>query len=315
MRILITGGAGFIGSHIADAALRRGHEVATIDDLSTGRRDNVPADVRFTQADIRDGGAVTRVFTEFRPEVVCHQAAQTSVAASVKRPRHDAEINILGSLEVIEAAVRAGTERIVFASTGGAIYGEVPEGTRATEETPEQPLSPYACSKLAVERYLLACESSTGIQYNVLRYANVFGPRQDPHGEAGVVAIFAQRLLAGEPIQINGRERSGDDGCVRDYVYVDDVVRANLAAIEARVPDRFLNVCTGAETTTQGLAARLRALTQSTSPETHGAPRTGDLQRSVLDPGRGRWLGAATPLGAGLHRTLDWFRCRARTAA
>jgi len=312
MRIVITGGAGFIGSHIADEAIKRGHEVLVLDDLSTGHRANVPEGARFNHADIRNGATVWRALARFRPEVVCHQAAQTSVSVSTKEPRRDAEVNVLGSLEVLEAAVACAVERVVFASTGGAIYGEIPDGVRASEDMPERPLSPYACSKLAVERYLACYEHSAGLRYNILRYANVYGPRQDPHGEAGVVAIFAERLLKNEEIQINARATLGDEGCVRDYVYVEDVVRANLAAIEGRVPKSIMNVCSGTETTTRELAAQLTALTGAQSRVANAPPRKGDLERSVLDPSKSLWLGKPTALATGLERTVDWFRERAK---
>ena len=312
MRIVITGGAGFIGSHVADAAIRRGHEVLVLDDLTTGHRTNVPEEALFNHLDIRNGAAVRRALGRFQPDVVCHQAAQTSVSLSTKEPGRDADVNVLGSLEILEAAVACGVERVVFASTGGAIYGEVPDGVRASERTPERPLSPYACSKLAVERYLACYEHAAGLRYNILRYANVYGPRQDPHGEAGVVAIFAERLLKNVEIQINARATLGDEGCVRDYVYVEDVVRANLAAIEGRVPTPVMNVCSGFETTTRELADQLAALTGSRSRVTSAPQRDGDLERSVLDPSESRWLGEPTPLPKGLARTVDWFRERAR---
>ncbi|HVZ35762.1 MAG TPA: NAD-dependent epimerase/dehydratase family protein, partial [Polyangiaceae bacterium] len=194
MRILVTGGAGFIGSHIADAALARGHEVLVIDDLSTGKRANVPSGARFVELDIRDGKRLHELIGEFRPQVISHQAAQTSVSVSTREPVRDADINVTGSLQLGDAAVEHGVERLIFASTGGAIYGEVPEGARAKEGDRTTPLSPYACSKLAFETYLTGYfAKERGLKSTVLRYANVYGPRQDPHGEAGVVAIFAQR--------------------------------------------------------------------------------------------------------------------------
>lgn len=308
MKILITGGAGFIGGHLAEAALAKGWDVCVVDDLSTGRIENVPSAATLRQVDIRDVAALQLVFDEFRPDLVSHQAAQASVAISVREPQLDAQINVIGSLNVMRAAAATGVGRFVFASTGGAIYGEVPEGVRASVETPPVPLSPYACSKFAVEKYLEAFRIEHGLDYTILRYANVYGPRQDPHGEAGVVAIFCQRLLRGDPIQVNARREAGDPGCVRDYVYVSDVVGANIAACEGRIPDRVLNIGTGVETTTQQLADFLKERLQSSSKVGAGPNRAGDVERSLLDADRLiELLGAPVALHEGLSRTADWF--------
>ena len=311
MRILVTGGAGFIGSHIADAVLGQGHEVCIVDDLSSGRRENVPPAARFVELDIRSGEQVDALVADFRPSVICHQAAQTSVSISTREPVRDADINVLGSIHMANAAVKHKVERLVFASTGGAIYGEVAEGVLAKESDPTLPLSPYACSKLSFEHYLHCYAHEFGLQSTVLRYANVYGPRQDPHGEAGVVAIFAQRLKAGEPIQINARSAHGDAGCVRDYVFVGDVVRANLAAFEGLVPGPVMNVCTGVATTTQLLADQLRTQIESDSEIRYGDRRPGDVGRSVLDPVLcGEVIGEATSLEEGLAETAAWFAAR-----
>ncbi len=308
MRVLVTGGAGFIGSHIADAALAAGHEVLVIDDLSTGRRANVPTAAQFLQIDIRSPEQTHDVLAAFRPDAISHQAAQTSVVVSTREPLRDAEVNILGSLNLIRESLLHGVSRFVFASTGGAIYGEIAEGRQATESEPPLPLSPYACSKFAVENYLRALSQGTALSHTVLRYANVYGPRQDPHGEAGVVAIFAQRLRDKQPIQINARAEPGDAGCVRDYVYVGDVVRANLAALEGRLTETVSNVCTGEATTTQTLADELgRHLGQAVEIRP-GPRRAGDVQRSVLDPTRCvQMIGPATSLAQGLGATAQWF--------
>lgn len=308
MRILVTGGAGFIGSHIAEAAIAAGHEVCVLDNLSSGRRRNVPAAARFEQIDIRDAAAVTALFADFRPDAVSHQAAQASVAVSMREPLLDASVNLIGSLNILEACRAHGVARFVFASTGGAIYGEVPEDTAATEETTPAPLSPYAASKLAVEGYL-ATYATLGVASTVLRYANVYGPRQDPHGEAGVVAIFAQRLLANEPVRIYARQTPGDGGCVRDYVFVGEVVRANLAALEGRLPYRVMNVGTGSATTTAELLETMQQrLGASVVPE-QAPVREGDLQRSLLSPARfTATLGPLTSLADGLGATVAWFR-------
>lgn len=309
MRILVTGGAGFIGSHVADAALEQGHEVLVVDDLSTGKQANVPRSARFVQLDIRNGKQVLDVLGEFKPDVISHQAAQTSVSISTREPVRDAEINVLGSINLCNAAAQHGVKRVVFASTGGAIYGEVPDGKRAKEGDPTTPLSPYACSKLAFENYLQGYYArEVGLKSTVLRYANVYGPRQDPHGEAGVVAIFAQRIKAKQPIQVNAKSAPGDAGCIRDYVFVADVVRANLAALEGKIERPIMNVCTGEATTTQMLADALqRDLGQKTEIKP-GPRRAGDLERSVLDPTYCKSvLGTLTSLDEGLKQTAAWF--------
>lgn len=311
MRILVTGGAGFIGSHIADAALARGHEVCVVDNLATGKRENVPKDARFAEIDIRDTARVDQLVADFRPQLITHQAAQTSVAVSTREPLRDAEVNLLGSLNIANAAIANKVERLVFASTGGAIYGEVPEGTRATETDPTAPLSPYGCSKLAFENYLRYFKHEFGLQYTVLRYANVYGPRQDPHGEAGVVAIFAQRLRDKQPVQVNAKSEVGDDGCIRDYVFVEDVVAANLAAIEGRVKEPVINVGTGEATTTRMLIDGLQVALGAPVEVKAGPRRAGDLQRSVLDNGRFlATVGKPSALGIGLTKTAEWFKAR-----
>lgn len=312
MRLLITGGAGFIGSHVAETALSKGWTVAVLDNLASGRRENVPAGVPLYEVDIRDREAVLRTFRDFRPSCVSHQAAQASVAVSVREPQLDAAVNILGSLNIMEACVANKVRQLVFASTGGAIYGEVPDGTRASVSTPPVPVSPYACSKFSVEKYLECFRQEHGLASTILRYANVYGPRQDPHGEAGVVAIFCNRLLAGEPLRINARRTVGDAGCVRDYVYIDDVAAANLAALENRIPDPVLNVGTGQETTTRQLAELLQAALGSQAELVPADRRPGDVERSLLDADRMvQLLGPAVSIQDGLARTAEWFRQRA----
>jgi len=310
MKVLVTGGAGFIGSHVADACLAAGHEVLVLDDLSTGNRDNVPAKAAFVQGDIRDGELVSRTVADFAPDAISHQAAQTSVAVSAREPVRDAEVNVVGSLHVLNAAVANRVRHVVFASTGGAIYGEIPDGKRASLDWAPRPLSPYACSKFAIENYLVAYGHAHGLRSTVLRYANVYGPRQDPHGEAGVVAIFSQRLLAGEPIQINARREEGDDGCVRDYVFVEDVVRANMMALSDQLVVPMINVCTGEATSTRQLAELMKSLCNSDSDIGVAPRREGDVERSVLDVGAEAPLGAQVSLQAGLEKTVAWFRAR-----
>ncbi len=309
MRVLVSGGAGFIGSHVADALLAAGHEVAIVDDLSSGRRANVPAGARFEHVDIVDDAALERVFADFRPEVVTHQGAQTSVAVSTREPSRDARVNVIGSIHVLQACVRHSVGRIVFASTGGAIYGEVPAPRKAKVGDPTVPLSPYACSKLAVEHYLEAWTAEHGLRATILRYANVYGPRQDPHGEAGVVAIFSRRILAGEPLRINAMREAGDHGCIRDYVAVADVVKANLKAIAGELGECTINVCTGVATTTLDIAEGLMRALDVRVELGYGPRRPGDLERSVLDEAElVRRVGAPLGLAEGLAATAAWFR-------
>jgi len=311
MKLLITGGAGFIGSHLAEHSLLKGWQVAIVDDLSSGRRENVPTTATFYHVDIRDEAALQSAFAEFQPDVVSHQAAQASVSVSVREPRRDAAVNILGSLNVLECCVRHRVRHLVFASTGGAIYGEVPEGTRAGIDTPPVPLSPYACSKFAVEKYIECFRHEHGLNSTILRYANVYGPRQDPHGEAGVVAIFCNRMLAGQPVSVFARRLQGDPGCIRDYVYIRDVVNANLAAMEGRISDLVLNVGTGCETNTLQLAEHLKSLLNSHSDIQFGAIRAGDVQRSLLNADRlAELLGPPVSVADGLAETAAWFRNR-----
>jgi UDP-glucose 4-epimerase len=312
MRILITGGAGFIGSTLADACLAQGHDVAIVDDFSSGSEANVPEAARLYRVDIRTPELHEVLATE-QPELVSHHAAQVSVKRSVDDPAHDAEVNVLGTLNVLEAARRHGVRRLVFASTGGAIYGE-PDGPRADEDHPRRPQSPYAIAKLAAEHYLEGYRRA-GLETVVLRYANVYGPRQDPHGEAGVVAIFIERILAGLPPTI-----FGDGEQVRDFVYVDDVVRANLLANEAALTSAgpaVFNVGTGRATSVNALWAALAALVQpEVSPHREPA-RTGDLLRSVLDVTRARTALGWEPevdVVQGLARTWEWFAARAARA-
>ena len=311
MRLLITGGAGFIGSHIADKAVAKGWDVAVLDSLVSGRRANVPDAAEFFECDIRDQAAVEHVFAEFKPTAVSHQAAQASVAISVREPQMDADVNVIGSLNIMTACVAHGVETIVFASTGGAIYGEVPEGTRAGVDFSPVPISPYACSKFSVEKYLECFRVEHGLQYTVLRYANVYGPRQDPHGEAGVVAIFCNRILAGESLLINARCDVGDAGCIRDYVFIEDVAGANMAALESEIPDRILNVGTGQETTTQQLAEILQRETGRSVEVKPHAKRAGDIERSLLDADRLIELrGPVVDINSGLKQTAHWFQQR-----
>lgn len=306
-RMLVTGGAGFIGSHVVEAALAEGWAVAALDDLSSGRRENLPQGVQLYEVDVRDAAAVGAAFGNFQPTVVSHQAAQASVSVSVREPVFDAEVNVIGGLNILRAAHAQGVLRVIFASTGGAIYGEVPTDA-AAEDTPPRPYSPYATSKLSFEHYLETFRQQFGLDSVILRYANVYGPRQNPHGEAGVVAIFADRLLAGQAVRVNGMAEAGDDGCIRDYVYVSDVARANLAAARGETP-RLLNVGTGVGTTTRRLAEQLAADLKVQADVQTAPPRAGDLGRSVLDPAQfTRALGNPVSLEEGLRQTAEWVR-------
>lgn len=310
MKIVVTGGAGFIGSHIVDACVSAGHEVVVLDDMSRGERRNLNPKARFYEVDVCDP-TVRDIFVDERPDVLDHHAAQISVSDSVKDPMRDAQVNILGTINLLEAAVAAGTRKVIFASSGGAMYGEI-EGAPADEETPRFPISPYAVSKIAGELYLGYYRRQHGLRYTSLRYANVYGPRQNPYGEAGVVAIFETAMLSGKAPRINAARRAGDSGCIRDYVYVDDVVRANLTALE-RGEDGVFNVATASGTTTADLYRLVAEAVEFRDPPEVGPPRPGDLLRSVLSYRKaGQVLGwrPETSLREGVRRTVEYFRGR-----
>ncbi len=303
--ICITGGAGFIGSHLADAFLDAGHRVLIVDDMSGGRPENIPAGAELHQLDIRSQEAAELVATS-GVDVLVHHAAQMDVRRSVENPVFDADVNVVGSLNLFEAARRGGVRQVLFASTGGAIYGEQ-DRFPADEDHPQRPVSPYGVSKLAVERYLFYYHTSYGLDVACMRYANVYGERQNPHGEAGVVAIFLDRLLAGEVPTING-----DGQQTRDYVHVSDVVRANLAAVGQK-GFRTYNVGTGTETSVVELYHGLqRALSLDVEPR-FGPGKPGEQSRSSIDPARLHTdLGVPSPiaLDEGFQRTAAWFQAR-----
>jgi UDP-glucose 4-epimerase len=308
MKILVTGGAGFIGSHTVDALGEAGgHEISVIDDLSAGKRGQINSSARFYQADLRDAAAVRGVFERERPEVMIHLAAQMDVRRSVADPAFDAQVNLVGFLNLMEAGREYGLGRVVFSSTGGAIYGEQ-ECFPCDEEHPLRPVSPYGVAKLATEKYLFFYHAQYGIRYTALRYANVYGPRQDPHGEAGVVAIFCGRILEGRPVTIYG-----DGGQTRDYVYVADVVRANLAALKSGVSGAF-NVGTGVETSVNQLYDALTRIAGVDLKPEYGPARPGEQRRSVILLERAahklNWH-PEVALADGLAETLRFFRGRA----
>jgi UDP-glucose 4-epimerase len=273
-RVVVTGGAGFIGSHVADAFLERGARVLVIDDLSTGRDTNVPRAAELEQIDIVDAASVATSVRSFVPDLVCHLAAQASVTASVARPEHDLAVNVRGTLNVLEAAREAGAS-LVFASTGGALYGDAPLPT--PEDSPTQPLAPYGASKLAAEAYVTTWSRLHGLANVVLRLGNVYGPRQAPHGEAGVVAIFSAKLVAGETPTI-----FGDGEQTRDYVYVGDVADAFVRAAESGRAATY-NVGTGRETSVNELLEILQRVARTSIEAEFAPPRPGELLRSALD--------------------------------
>jgi UDP-glucose 4-epimerase len=304
VRAVVTGGAGFIGSHVVDALLARGDEVHVVDDLSTGKREYVAAGAELHEADIRRD--VDRVFDEVAPELCFHLAAQADVRVSVERPDHDADVNVIGTLRVLEASRRHNT-KIVFSSTGGAIYGECDGPAR--EDHPRLPLAPYGVSKLAGEEYLAAYNRLYGSEHVSLRYGNVYGPHQDPKGEAGVVAIFMNRLRDGETPRI-----FGDGKQTRDYTYVGDIVAANLVAAERGAPDGVYNIGTGTESSVLEVLNAVReaaGLSEDEAEPEFRPERLGELQRSSLDVAKAReQLGftADTTLAEGMAPTLEWAR-------
>jgi len=316
VRVLVTGGAGFIGSHVAEAYAAAGHDVAVVDNLSAGRREYVPEGARFYELDIRND-ALHEVFAQERPDLVSHHAAQASVSVSVQHPQRDADVNVVGTINLLARCAEFGVGRGVLASTGGAIYGE-PQRTLPIDEThPIQPLAPYGISKYVGELYLRyfsggpalnpSDASGSGLSAAVLRYANVYGPRQDPHGEAGVVAIFTQAMLDRRAPTI-----FGDGTQTRDFVYVGDVARANLLASASNVTETA-NIATGIETTVEDVYLALARLTGFAAPPVYAPARTGDVYRIALDATCARtWLNwtPQVPLADGLRRTIEWFTHR-----
>ena len=304
MRIIITGGAGFIGSHIAEAYLAAGHQVLALDSLwnhGGGRRVHVPQGADFVHMDIRDEG-VAKLFADFKPDIVSHHAAQHSVAISARDPRYDADVNVLGMINVLEAAVKVGTKKIIFASSA-ATYGS-PERMPVVESSPQRPLSPYGITKMVTEHYLRFYRDEKGLDFTALRYGNVYGPRQDPNGEAGVIAIFINKFLKREGVRIDW---DGDQ--TRDYVYVKDVAAANIAALDRGSGECYV-IGTGVRTSVNDMYHALVAISGFEAPITHAERRAGDARDLGYDPARARdelqWR-AQTRLRDGMRETYEYF--------
>jgi UDP-glucose 4-epimerase len=304
VRILVTGGAGFIGSHVADGFRALGHEVAVVDDLSAGNRANLDPAIKLYQRDIRDD-ALEEVFADFKPEIVDHHAAQSNVPASVHNPVHDASVNILGSLNLLRFAAKYNARKFIYVSSGGAMYGEPDVTDLPVKETaPVRPLSPYGASKQAVEAWLGVYQRTFGLAYTVLRYANIYGPRQSIREEGAVVAVFATRMAADQPVTIDGTGQQ-----TRDFVYVGDCVTANVAALE-RGSGMAFNIGTGRETSIREIFDAMAEVAGYTHQPNFGPARTGDVVRIVLDPGLAKrelkWE-AKTTLYDGLAKTYAFF--------
>lgn len=300
MKALVTGGAGFIGSHVVDRLIEEGHSVAVVDDFSSGKRERVNSLARFYQLDIRSP-ALDQVFDHERPELVSHHAAQVDLRRSLTEPTLDADVNIMGSLNLLECAREHGVKRFVYASTGGAVYGE-PLYVPCDENHPPKPISPYGVSKLAVEQYLHFYGQSHGLEYTILRYPNVYGPRQDPFGEAGVVAIFGYQMVRGDQVVING---SGEQQ--RDFVYVADIVRANMLALEKGQGQTY-NLGCGVGTSVNELFAVMKDITGYDREPAYAPPKPGEAFRIYLDAGKaGAEVGWEPLVGLeeGLRKTVD----------
>ncbi len=304
MKIMVTGGAGFIGSHVVDTFLANDYEVVVVDDLSTGRLSNLNPAATFYQIDIRSP-ELEEIFKEEEPDFIDHHAAQMDVRRSVDDPLFDADVNVLGSIKLIELARKHQVKRFIYISTGGAVYGE-PEYLPCDEAHPINPICPYGASKHTVEHYLYMYQELYDLDYVVLRYPNVYGPRQDPHGEAGVVAIFTGQMLKGEQVVING-----DGKQERDFVYVEDCARANLLALTAENPNTIFNLGYGYGTSINDIYSNLKAATDYKMSAIHGPEKAGETQRIYLEASKARqeldWA-PTVGLGDGLRNTVDYFR-------
>jgi UDP-glucose 4-epimerase len=311
VKILVTGAAGFIASHVADAYVKAGHDVAILDDLSRGRHVNVNAQCRFCSCDIRNRQAVANIFAAEKPAIVNHHAAQMDVRRGVREPLYDAEVNILGGINLIEAAIASGAKRFIYAGTAGAGYGE-PDRLPVPEDYPINPITPYGVSKHTVEHYLFTFRALYGLDYVVLRYGNVYGPRQSSQGEAGVFAIFAEQMLSGvQPVIY------GDGAKIRDYVYISDVVNANLAALDHGAGEIF-NISSGVETSDQEVFECVRRLLGKSVLPKYAPVRPGEIDRIRLDISKAARLLGWTPcvsLAEGASRTVAYFQETASIAA
>ncbi len=304
MKILVTGGAGFIGSQVADQYLALGHQVVIVDNLSTGQKKNINPQAKFIKLDIQDRD-IFELFRQEKFDVVNHHAAQMNIRLSVEDPTFDARNNIIGTINLLEAAVKNNVKKFIFISSGGAIYGEQ-DYFPADELHPTRPLSPYGIAKLTGEKYLYYYYKTYGLNYVVLRYANIYGPRQNPKGEAGVVSIFASKLLNHDQPIING-----DGKQTRDYVFVADVVDMNARILNYNNQPDFFNVGTGIETDVNALFKIINGLTSGNAKEVHGPAKAGEQLRSVLDNNKARQILGWTPkvsLDQGLKQTVDFFR-------
>jgi len=309
-KILVTGGAGFIGSHVVDVFLENGFEVVILDDLSTGRSSNLNPKAKFYKMDIRDP-KVREVFETERPDYVSHHAAQMDVRRSVAQPLFDADVNILGSINLIECAKEFGVKRFIYISTGGAVYGE-PEYVPCDEAHPINPICQYGASKHTVEHYLFMYHVNYGLKYTVLRYPNVFGPRQDPHGEAGVVAIFTGKMMAGEPVVING-----DGEQTRDFVYVRDCAQANYLAATVDHEPGIFNIGWGVPTSINQIFSALAKVTEYSLPVGYGPAKVGETRHIYLNAAKARqnlgWS-ATVNLDEGMQKTVEYFKTAEQAA-
>jgi UDP-glucose 4-epimerase len=305
MKILVTGGAGFIGSHIVDAYISKGYEVVIVDNLSSGKKENANPKAKFYYCDITRLDALKKIFERERPAIVNHHAAQINVRHSVTHPQDDATINILGSLNLLECCREFKIKKFIYASSGGAVYGDA-KRLPCTENTPVNPLCPYGVSKHTIEHYLYLYSSLYGLDYVILRYSNVYGPRQDPHGEAGVVAIFTQLLRKGKAAVING-----DGNQTRDFVFVEDVAQANTSATELLTKSHIFNIGSGNESSVNEIYSNLKAILKSKNTAVHREAVPGEVRRIYLDHAKAtkelEWKPRIS-LKMGLKKTVEWFR-------